>query len=211
MTNHTPIHIHRLGLQPYAEIWEKMKQFTQDRDQSTTDELWLLQHPPVYTFGLNAKQEHMLNPHGIPTLKTDRGGEVTYHGPGQLIAYLLLDVKRRNLGIKDLVSTLQQSVIELLKQYGIESGLQSGAPGVYVKKKKIAALGLRFKKKGCYHGLSLNVEMDLAPFSGINPCGYPGLEVTQIADLSGHAEMDQVSTVLESILIKQLNSIRHYE
>ncbi len=200
------IQTRRLGLQPYTSVWEQMKQFTLQRQPSTTDELWLLQHPPVYTLGLNAKTEHLLDPGAIPVVRTDRGGQVSYHGPGQLVAYLLLDTRRRNLGIKDLVHRLEQSVIELLRQYTIDAQRRPGAPGIYVNHKKIAALGLRFRQKGCYHGLSLNVDMDLEPFSRINVCGYPGLESTQIADWQQPVDLQQVSDRLEACILAQLNT-----
>ncbi len=207
----TTILTRQLGLQPYETVWEKMKQFTLQRQPSTADELWLLQHPPVYTLGLNAKAEHLLDPGGIPVIHSDRGGEVSYHGPGQLVAYLLLDTRRRNLGIKDLVHCLEQSVIELLQHYTIDAHRQTGAPGVYVNHKKIAALGLRFKQKGCYHGLSLNVDMDLEPFSRINTCGYPGLESTQIAEWYQPVNLQQVSDALQRCLLTRLNTIGHNE
>ncbi len=173
--------VRQLGLQPYAVIWEAMRDYTDHRDRSSQDQLWLLQHPPVFTLGQAGKPEHLLNPGEIPIINSDRGGQVTYHGPGQLIAYLLLDLRRATLGVRALVSQLEQAVISLLKDYQIHAVSRPDAPGVYVKNLKIAALGLRVRKGCSFHGLSLNVDMDLEPFSRINPCGYPGLAVTQLA------------------------------
>jgi lipoyl(octanoyl) transferase len=164
----------------YADTWEAMKKFTLSRDDSQQDECWILQHMPVFTLGQAGKQVHVLDAHNIPLVKSDRGGQVTYHGPGQLVIYLLLDIKRRGLGIRQLVDIIEHSLIDLLAGYGIDAHTRKGAPGVYVGEDKIAALGLRIKNGRSYHGLSLNVDMDLAPFSWINPCGYPGLKVTQI-------------------------------
>jgi lipoyl(octanoyl) transferase len=159
-----------------------MQDYTNRRDESTPDQLWLLQHPPVYTLGQAGRTEHLIDPGDIPVIKTDRGGQVTYHGPGQLIAYILLDLRRAHLGIRALVSHLEQSVISLLAEYGITAAARRDAPGVYIAQSKVASLGLRIRKGCSFHGLSLNVDMDLTPFEHINPCGYPGLKVTQLAD-----------------------------
>ena len=167
----------------YTTAWEAMKDFTLSRDGSREDECWFLQHPPVFTLGQAGRAEHVLDAHGIPVVKCDRGGQVTYHGPGQVIAYLMLDIKRRGLGTRQLVDLIENAIIELLAGYGIDAHTRKGAPGVYVDESKIAALGLRVRRGCSYHGLSLNVDMDLAPFSWINPCGYPGLAVTQVRDL----------------------------
>lgn len=167
----------------YTDTWEAMKKFTLTRDDNQQDECWVLQHAPVFTLGQTGRQEHLLDAHNIPLVKSDRGGQVTYHGPGQLVVYLLLDIKRRGLGIRQLVDIIEHSLIDMLAGYGIEAHTRKGAPGVYVGEDKIAALGLRIKNGRSYHGLSLNVDMDLAPFSWINPCGYPGLKVTQVRNL----------------------------
>ena len=174
--------IRTLGLQPYSLIWEKMKQFTSTRDDQTPDELWLLEHPDVYTQGQAGKAEHILNPGAIPIIQTDRGGQVTFHGPGQLIAYVLIDIRKRNLGIRTLVCQLEHLLITLLATFNLTANTRCGAPGVYVDEKKIASLGLRVKNGCTYHGIALNVAMDLAPFSGINPCGYETLQMTQLQE-----------------------------
>jgi lipoyl(octanoyl) transferase len=159
-----------------------MQNFTQDRTLESKDEIWIVEHPPVYTLGLNGKQEHLLNPGSIPVIKTDRGGQVTYHGPGQLIIYTLLDIKRLKLNVRQLVTLLEQAVIDALAQYGIKTSARPDAPGVYLDHQKIASIGLRIKKGCSYHGLSINNHMDLTPFNHINTCGYPELEVTRLAD-----------------------------
>ncbi len=205
MTDFSAIAIRHLGMLDYRDTWKKMQTFTQNRTPSTPDELWLLEHPAIYTFGLNAKPEHLLDAGSIPVIHVDRGGEITYHGPGQIILYFLLDWRRRNIGIKDLVSHIEQSIIKLLKTYQIEAFSRNNARGVYVKGQKIAALGLRAKRKGCYHGLSLNVNMDLKPFNGINPCGYQGLQVTQLADLGGPTDIESVGKKLVNYVLTELN------
>jgi lipoyl(octanoyl) transferase len=171
--------VRRLGRIDYLTALAEMRRFTDQRGTATRDEIWLLEHPPVYTLGLNAKRTHVLDPGVIPVVATDRGGQVTYHGPGQLIVYVLIDLERRNIGIRQLVSLLEESVIRMLADYGVEAQRRPGAPGVYVEGRKIAALGLRVRRGCTYHGLALNVAMDLDPYRGINPCGYPGLVVTQ--------------------------------
>jgi len=175
--------LRQLGLQDYLPVWEAMQAFTRDRGPATADELWLLQHRPVFTQGQAGKAEHILDPHGVPVVQSDRGGQVTYHGPGQLVVYFLLDVRQRGIGVRELVDLVEQSILELLQSYGIAGELRRSAPGVYVHGRKIAALGLRIRRGCSLHGLSLNIDMDLAPFGWINPCGYQGLEVTQLADL----------------------------
>lgn len=175
----------RLGLCEYEPTVARMQAFTDDRDDATPDELWLLEHPPVYTLGRAARPAHVLDPGPVPVVPTDRGGQVTYHGPGQLIAYPLIDLTRLGMGIRPFVNLLEQSIIDLLAGYAIEAGRREGAPGVYVDGRKIAALGLRVRRGRSYHGLSLNVAMDLAPFAGIDPCGLPGLAVTQLSELAG--------------------------
>ncbi len=184
--------IRYLGLQPYCSVWEEMKAFTVSRHAKTPDELWLLEHPAIYTQGQAGKAEHLLNPSIIPVLKTDRGGQITYHGPGQLVAYLLMDLRRKQLGIKTLVSQLEQLIITLLAQYKIKATVHCGAPGVYIDDKKIASVGLRVKNGCTYHGIALNVAMDLTPFSGINPCGFAKLEMTQLSNYVPDITMKEV-------------------
>ncbi len=198
-----PITLRRLGLCDYETIWREMQDFTASREKDTPDEIWLLEHPPVFTLGLNGKREHLLAPGDIPIVSCDRGGQVTYHGPGQSIAYLLLDLKRRGLGVKEMVRRMEQVVIDLLASYGIDSERRAGAPGIYVDDKKIAALGLRVRHGCSYHGLSLNVDMDLTPFSHINPCGYEGLETTQLRELRPDIELARVADELQRHLLKQ--------
>ena len=175
--------VRRLGLLEYQAAWERMKRFTEARHEQTDDELWLVEHPPVFTLGQAGRMKHLHGPGDIPVITSDRGGQVTYHGPGQLVAYVLLDLKRRQLGVRSLVHSLEQCVIDLLLEEGIQAQRRSGAPGVYVRGEKIAALGLRVRSGRCYHGLSLNVCMDLSPFSTIDPCGYEDLSVTQLRAL----------------------------
>ena len=172
-----------LGLVQYAPTLEAMRAFTDSRDRGSPDELWLLQHPPVFTQGQAGRPEHLLAPGDIPVIQVDRGGQVTYHGPGQVVIYLLLDLKRRNLGVRALVDLIEQSLVKLLAGYGIESAARPDAPGVYVAGEKIASLGLRVRRGCSYHGLALNVDMDLEPFQRINPCGHEGLRVTSMASL----------------------------
>jgi lipoyl(octanoyl) transferase len=183
LTPHASLIVKHLGLVDYEPTWRAMQEFTAQRGPETPDEIWLLQHPPVFTLGLAGKREHILQITDIPIIPIDRGGQVTYHGPGQVVAYVLLDLKRRGYGVRELVQRLEQSVIDLLSDYGVTAQRRAKAPGVYVEDKKIAALGLRIKQGCSYHGLALNVDMDLAPFQSINPCGYEGLEVTQLRDL----------------------------
>ncbi len=196
--------VRHLGVQDYESTFERMQQFNQQRTEATADEIWLLQHPPVFTLGTNGKPEHLLNPENIPVVQTDRGGQVTYHAPGQLVAYVLLDVKRKGMGVRPLVTALETAVIEFLKQQGIEAYADPKAPGVYVDGAKIAALGLRVKQKGCYHGLSLNVDMELSDFGRINPCGYPGLQVTSLKALSIPLDMQQTTDLMLKALCRQL-------
>ncbi|HTY04343.1 MAG TPA: lipoyl(octanoyl) transferase LipB [Rhodocyclaceae bacterium] len=188
----------------FQRTWRDMQAFTAARGEETLDEVWLCQHPPVFTQGLAGKPEHLLRDIGIPVVKTDRGGQITYHGPGQLVAYLLLDLRRRNLTVKALVNRIEQSVIELLAGYGITGTRRVGAPGVYVDHAKIAALGLKIKNGCSYHGLALNVAMDLAPFSAINPCGYEGMEVTQLSALCSETNLDRVGDRLLGHLERHL-------
>ncbi|MCA1670914.1 MAG: lipoyl(octanoyl) transferase LipB [Actinobacteria bacterium] len=172
-----------LGTVAYAEAFEAMRRFTAERGPTTVDEVWLLDHPPVYTLGLNGKPIHVLDPGTIPLYRSDRGGQVTYHGPGQLVVYVLLDLARRGLGLRRLVYVLEQAVIDLCAGFGVEAERRAGAPGVYAGGAKLAALGLRVRRGCSYHGLALNVDMELAPYAGIDPCGYAGLCVTRLRDL----------------------------
>lgn len=202
-----PLTFEDLGTVDYESTWSAMNAFTLGRDENQEDECWFLQHNPVFTLGQAGKPEHILNPHQIPIVNTDRGGQVTYHGPGQLVAYLLFDIKRRKIGIRQLVDLIENSIIELLDGYGIVAATRKGAPGVYVDEKKIAALGLRIKQGCSYHGLSLNVDMDLEPFSYINPCGYPGMSVTQLRELLEEPQenlFEDVQARLQSILSRPL-------
>lgn len=195
--------IRDLGLQEYQPIWHAMQNFTANRDESTPDELWCLEHPATFTMGLNGKDKHLLNVTNIPVINIDRGGQVTYHAPGQLVIYTLIDLARLKIGVKELVNGIEQSIITLLQRRGIKALGKEGAPGVYVEGKKIAALGLRIKKNKSYHGLSLNIDMDLSPFQQINPCGYEGMKVTQIKDLKENSDILQINLDLISILSKQ--------
>jgi lipoyl(octanoyl) transferase len=194
-----------LGRTDYTHIWQDMRSFTDRRDSATQDEIWLVEHPPVYTLGTNDRNEAFDNP-GIPVVKSDRGGQITYHGPGQLIAYVLLDLHRRAWGVKQLVAALEQSVIDLLAARGIPAVRRAGAPGVYAEGRKIAQLGLRVRHGASYHGLSFNVDMDHAPFRRIKPCGYAGLETTDLATLAGreHAQMNEVKSELLARLLHNL-------
>ncbi len=192
-------------MKEYQPVWEQMQQFTEQRTDSSADEIWLVEHPPVFTLGQAGKPEHLLSPGSIPIIASDRGGQVTYHGPGQLVAYLLINLKRSGLGVRQLVTLIEQSIIDLLGGYRIEAKAKPKAPGVYVAERKIAALGLRVRRGCSYHGLSLNVAMDLEPFSRINPCGYPGLKVTQLADLGIHDNLSQVADRLIQHITRHLH------
>lgn len=226
------------GLVDYLDAWHEMKSFTDSRDEQTPDEIWFLQHPPVYTQGQAGKAEHILNAGDIPVVQVDRGGQVTYHGPGQLVVYFLLDIKRRKLGVRELVTLMESCLVELLAGFGLNAYPKADAPGVYVdlsalhqaeshshshpavvsfeqNEAKIASLGLRVRKGCTFHGLSLNISCDLAPFAGINPCGYAGMKVTRLDDLitsdavantvADTASIDGLSTQLEAILHRRLN------
>lgn len=200
-----PILVKNLGRSDYREAWQAMQDFTNARDRNTADELWITEHAPVFTQGLNGKPEHLLAPGDIPVVQIDRGGQVTYHGPGQLVLYCLLDITRLGLGVKGLVALIEQSIIDLLRDYGISAQCRAGAPGVYVGETKIAALGLRIRKGCCYHGLSLNVDVDLEPFTRINPCGYQGLAVTRLLDFGVDDDVETVGAKLASKLIGHLS------
>ena len=193
-----------LGLVEYESIWQAMKQFTASRNSNTRDEIWLLQHTPVYTQGLAGKPEHLLRANDIPVIKIDRGGQITYHGPGQIIAYLLLDLRRWKLNVRELVRLMEQAVINLLAEYSVEAHGRDDAPGVYVDDAKIASLGLKIKNGCCYHGIAFNVDMDLAPFSFINPCGYAGLRVTQARELGVKISLPELEQQLAQKLVELL-------
>lgn len=196
--------VRRLGLAEYLPTFRAMQDFTSQRDPETPDEIWMLQHPPIYTYGLAGRAEHLPLKPAIPVLQVDRGGQVTYHGPGQLVLYLLLDLKRRNTGVRALVTKMEHAVIGLLGNHGVQAESRKDAPGVYADGAKIASLGLRVRRGCCYHGLSLNVDMDLSPFSMIDPCGYRGLEVTRTKDLGIGASADRLGDELIMILKEML-------
>jgi lipoyl(octanoyl) transferase len=198
------IEIRNLGLSDYQQTWDSMKAYTHARDAQTPDQLWITEHAPVFTQGLNGHSEHVLDPGDIPLVQIDRGGQVTYHGPGQLVLYCLLDLNRLGIGVKGLVSRLENSVIDWLSAYQVSAHTRPGAPGVYVGEAKIAALGLRIRKGCCYHGLSFNVDMELEPFSRINPCGYRGLAVTQLRDLGIDLDIDRVGHELADTITGNL-------
>jgi lipoyl(octanoyl) transferase len=202
--NNPDLIIRSLGLRDYQPVWEAMQAFTAARTETTLDELWLLEHPPVFTQGYNSKPEHLKFPGDIPVIQTDRGGQVTYHAPGQIIAYVLLDLQRRAWGVRQLVSALEQAVVSLLANYAISGETRREAPGVYVEGAKIAAVGLRIRHGRCYHGLSLNVAMDLEPFQRINPCGYPETKVTRLSDLVNIADKGAVMSALSEQLVQSL-------
>jgi lipoyl(octanoyl) transferase len=205
----SPPVVHSLGLVDYRTAWDAMKKFTAERDGGTRDEIWLVQHPPVYTQGLAGKPEHLLNSTNIPVIKIDRGGQITYHGPGQIVAYVLFDMRRWKIGVRELVRLMERAVIDLLAEYGVTAHGNEDAPGVYVDGAKIAALGLKIKNGCCYHGLSFNVDMDLAPFANINPCGFAGLRVTQACELGITVPINELQAELAQNLVRGLQ--RHLE
>jgi lipoyl(octanoyl) transferase len=190
----------------YLTAWQAMRDFTDARTPLTADEIWFIEHPPVFTLGQNGKLEHVLNPGDIPVIPVDRGGQVTYHGPGQLMVYVLLDIRRLGMGVRDLVSALEQTIIDLLASYGISAQAKREAPGVYVQDAKICSIGLRIRRGCSYHGLALNVAMDLEPFARINPCGFKNLAMTQISALGGPSSLSQVADDLMPILARNLPS-----
>jgi len=205
------VNIKHSGMVDYISTWQEMKDFTLARTKNTFDEIWLLQHLPVYTLGVAGKRKHLLKNNGISVVRTDRGGQITYHGPGQIVAYLLLDIRRLRLGVRELVRQMEGAVIDLLEEYSIDTKVRKDAPGVYVENAKIAALGLKIKNGCCYHGIALNVDMDLAPFSAINPCGYSGLEITQTSDLGINDGLDilsnKLSEKLKARIFKEKDSV----
>lgn len=201
-----PLGFRELGQVDYEPTWHAMQRFTDTRGADTPDEIWLLEHSPVFTQGQAGKAEHVLFPGDIPVVQVDRGGQVTYHGPGQLVAYLLLDVRRSGIGVRELVSRIERSLIDLLASYGVNANAKPDAPGVYVDGAKIASLGLRIRNGRSFHGLALNVDMDLQPFQRINPCGYAGMAMTQLADqVAGPIELSEVSARLREQLVKHLD------
>lgn len=206
MTSH-PLHKivwRSLGHQEYRCAWQAMQRFTERRDLNTPDEIWTLQHPPVFTLGQAGRPEHILDPGDIPIIHSDRGGQVTYHGPGQIVAYLLFDLRRTGIGVKALVRRLEQAVIDLLSDYAIQAEPMAGSPGVYVSGRKIASLGLRVRRGCSFHGLSLNCDLELEPFRRINPCGHPGLEVTRMADLTVVSSLEEVERLLVQNIAERL-------
>jgi len=204
---HAPLQVRWLGRAPYEPTWRAMQQFTDTRGEHTTDELWLLEHERVFTLGMNADRAHVLAAGDIPVVQIDRGGQVTYHGPGQLVAYPLIDMRRAGLGVRELVTALERAVIDLAARHGIDAQCRANAPGVYVDGRKLASVGLRIRRGGSYHGLALNVNMDLEPFSRINPCGYAGLEMTQLAALGGPADVQQVAAEFAPLLLARLQRV----
>ncbi|HRQ65225.1 MAG TPA: lipoyl(octanoyl) transferase LipB [Xanthomonadaceae bacterium] len=190
------VQLRNLGRQSYQPVWRAMQAYTDSRDDDSPDQIWRVEHDPVFTLGQAGRWEHVLAPGDIPVVAVDRGGQVTYHGPGQLVVYPLIDLRRLGLGVRDLVERIEQAVIDTLALWSIEAGRRPGAPGVYVNRAKVMALGLRVRRGRTFHGLAFNVNMDLEPFSRINPCGFQGLTVTQVLDLGGPATLDQVADAL---------------
>lgn len=199
------LRIRELAVEPYEPTWRAMQAFTAVRTAETPDELWLLQHPPVYTLGLAGKPEHLLQASEVPLVKIDRGGQITYHGPGQAVVYLLIDLARRGLKVRELVRLMEQAIIDVLAGWGIAAERREGAPGVYVADAKIAALGLKISRGCSYHGLALNVDMDLAPFTRINPCGYEGLRTTQLTELGVTTSVEETQRRLADTLVRLLD------
>ncbi|EPE5850114.1 lipoyl(octanoyl) transferase LipB [Vibrio vulnificus] len=199
--------VKRLGRRDYLPVWQAMHEFTDTRNEETPDEVWLIEHNPVFTQGQAGKAEHLLNTGDIPVVQSDRGGQVTYHGPGQLVAYFLINLRRKKLGVRDLVTTIENLVINTLKAYNIDSAARPDAPGVYVDGRKICSLGLRIRKGCSFHGLALNVNMDLSPFLRINPCGYQGMEMVQVSELGGPTDI----ALVEQQLVKELVNLLGYE
>jgi lipoyl(octanoyl) transferase len=196
--------IRRLGRVDYEPTWRAMQRFTDERGPATPDEIWFLEHPPVFTLGMNASAAHVLAPGDIPVVQIDRGGQVTYHGPGQLVVYTLVDLRRAKLGVRDLVTALERSVIQLASDCGVAAECRRGAPGIYVADRKLGSIGIRVRRGSSYHGLAVNVNLDLEPFHRINPCGYEGLQMTQLAELSSLMSVEQAADALEPHLLRAL-------
>ncbi|HZD51519.1 MAG TPA: lipoyl(octanoyl) transferase LipB [Woeseiaceae bacterium] len=204
MTATPRISVSWLGRQPYEPLWREMQAFTEARDPGTADELWFAEHPPVFTLGLAARREHVLAPGDIPVVQTDRGGQVTYHGPGQLMVYPLVDLRRAGIGVRVLVTALERSVVDLLAVSGIQGEIRPTAPGVYVADRKLASVGLRVRRGASYHGMALNVDLDLEPFTRIDPCGYAGLEMTDLARLGIQDTLPAIAARLEPLFVARL-------
>lgn len=200
------VNLRKLGLEDYQTTWSKMQRFNEQREKNSRDEIWLVEHPPVFTLGLNGKLEHILDQGEIPVVKSDRGGQVTYHGPGQLVLYTLFDLARHQLGARALVTLLENAIISALSQYGLKSTANPKAPGVYIEQKKIASVGLRIRKGCSYHGISVNNRMDLNPFKQINPCGFPDQEVTQLADHGILVHNDALAVPIIDFILNTLDS-----
>ncbi|MBD3654129.1 lipoyl(octanoyl) transferase LipB [Kangiella sp.] len=211
MSDQSTVIIRELGHETYVPVWKRMQQFTDNRDDSTTDEIWLVEHDPVFTQGQAGKAEHLLFPGEIPVVQVDRGGQVTYHGPGQQVAYFMIDLRRKNMGPRDLVSGIENAIVDMLALYGIEAYPRSDAPGVYTDDQKICSLGLRIRKGKSFHGLALNVNMDLEPFSRINPCGYQGMQMTQIVEKGGPDNLERVKPDLIDQLCDKLGYTKRLE
>jgi len=193
-----------LGRQEYVPLWHAMQEFTDERDESTPDEIWFCEHPPVFTMGLNASNEHLLAPGDIPVVQIDRGGQVTYHGPGQLMVYPLIDIRRANIGVRKLVTALEQSVVDLAAEYDVVAVAHADAPGVYVDGDKLASVGLRIRRGASFHGMALNVDADLEPFTRINPCGYAELEMTDLHRLGIELKLEETSESLLPHFLRHL-------
>jgi len=199
--------VRSLGRKDYEPLWHRMQRFTDERTADTPDELWFTEHPPVFTLGLNASREHLLAPGDIPVVQVDRGGQVTYHGPGQLMIYPLFDLRRAKLGIRDLVTALEQSIVDLARDFGIAAQSRKEAPGVYVDGRKIASVGLRIRRGASFHGMALNVAMDLEPFTRINPCGFSDLQVTDLRALGVHADRQELEAIVRGHLLRHLGIV----
>jgi lipoyl(octanoyl) transferase len=200
-----PAEVLWLGRCAYEPTWRAMQRYTQERGPHAPDQIWLLEHEPVFTLGMNADTSHVLAPGDIPVVRIDRGGQVTYHGPGQLVIYPLIDMRRAGLSVRDLLDALERSVIEYAARFGIDARCRAGAPGVYVQGRKLASVGLRIRRGGSYHGLAFNIRMDLEPFARINPCGYAGLEMTQLSDLNGPGDVAAVAAEFGPLLAAKLS------
>ena len=192
------------GRQDYVPLWHEMQHFTDTRDENTPDEIWFCEHPPVFTLGLNAAKEHLLAPGDIPVVQIDRGGQVTFHGPGQLMIYPLIDIRRANIGVRRLVTALEQSVVDLAAEFDVDASARADAPGVYVEGRKLASVGLRIRRGASFHGMALNVDIDLEPFSRINPCGYEELEMTDLHRLAIDLQLEETSEQILPHLLKHL-------
>ena len=199
--------VRRLGRVDYEPTWRAMQRFTDERNAATADEIWFLEHPPVFTLGMNASAAHVLAPGDIPVVQIDRGGQVTYHGPGQLVVYPLVDLRRARLGVRDIVTALEKSVIQMAAEFGITAVARREAPGIYVGGKKLGSVGIRIRRHSSYHGLAVNVNLDLEPFQRINPCGYQGLQMTQLAELGGPSSVERAADALEPHLLHALGSV----